>query len=386
MKKSMCLIFSLVLIFTSLTTVLAYEGSGWVNEDPTTWSQLDTPSGELPLGRYDNGLSLAEYGCAIHSATAMYIKYGARERGYIPKDFREEALKMNANGGQGGIDNNGLMMWGGVSNQSNGYFAQPVLTVNPTKAQIQGWMKDNLGVIAEVKSKESGGSHYVFLDSLDGDEVMIIDSGWSRTKLSEYKLGYDTISDAWVYKPLKNENAKSLYKDKTGSATNTEQTGNTVSKNLQLSENQLLGLANLPKGIADKQDKNIKLITDFPSRDQEAQTKAQFIRDSVSQANELKYTATVRLIISIVGWIVLLMGIARLLIFIVDAKMGTNIYSKLNFGGKKVVDVGIKESKGLTGDITISWRGGLATNIGLIILGFFILSGMFYSIILRFLV
>lgn len=379
------MVFLLLLSFFPLR-VLAYQGDKWVNEDPTTWAQAETPNGDVNLGLNYTSATLASHGCAIHSATAMYIKYGARERGYIPKDFREEALKMNANGGQGGIDNNGLMMWGGVSNQSNGYFAQPVLTVNPTKAQIQGWMKDNLGVIAEVKSKESGGSHYVFLDSLDGDEVMIIDSGWSRTKLSEYKLGYDTISDAWVYKPLKNENAKSLYKDKTGSSSNTEQTDNSVGKNLQLSENQLLGLANLPKGIADKQDKNIKLITDFPSRDQEAQTKAQFIRDSVSQANELKYTATVRLIISIVGWIVLLMGIARLLIFTVDAKMGTNIYSKLNFGGKKVVDVGIKESKGLTGDNTISWRGGLATNIGLIILGFFILSGMFYSIILRFLV
>lgn len=385
--------FLVILLIGNSTGVLAYEGSGWVNEDPTTWSQLDTPSGELPLGRYNNGLSLASHGCVIHSATAMYIKYGARQRGYLPRDFREEGLKINSSGGQGGITENGFVMWGGVTIQSNGYFSQPESFTNPSKAQVQEWMKNNYGVIVEVLSKEKGDpdqTHWVLLDSLDGDDVRIVDSGWGKTRLSEWSLGYNAISIAWVYKPLKNADAPSLYKNKSNlsgsQTTNDSNSSITTSGSVQLSENEILGLANLPKGIQDIQDPNVGIFSEYPKRDQEAQLKAQFIREQVTHSQERNSMNLVRSLVSLVGWFVLFLGFVRLIVFVVDAKLGTNFYSYLNVGRKRAVDVGFGESNSLTGNTTISWKGGLITNIGLIITGFFILSGMFYSIILRFLV
>ena len=385
----------LTLLFLALlylpVEVLAYQGSGWVNEDPTTWYQRETPGAELPLGAYANGYTLGAHGCTIHSASAMYIKYGARKRGYIPKDFREESLKLNNEGGQGGISNDGLLMWGGVSTMSNGFFEQPTRFNNPSKEQVQSWMKENKGVIAEVKSKDpnsGGGTHFVFLDSMNGDDVNIVDSGWQNTKLSDWTLGYKTISTAWVYTPLKNKDAPSLYKNKDGSQTGTKkgENGNVDGSSKILSEDELEGLANLPRGIEDKQDTSVQVFIDFPKRDKEAREKAVAIQKSVKRSEEAKNARIVRSVISLTGWVLVLAGITRLVVFTIDAKMGTNIYSKLNAGRKRAVDVGFKESKGLKKDKTVTWREGIINNVVLIALGFLILSGVLYSLFLKFLV
>lgn len=386
LKKILVRAFLVVFLVSSLLDkASAYQGDAFINTDPTTWRQRETPGAELPLGSERNGLTLGVHGCALHCISAMYIKYGARDKGYLPKDYREEALKINSKGGQGGISNGGMLMWGGASNQSNGYFEQPTKIKNPSKEVLFDLLKKNYGLVAEVLSKTGKGTHYVLLDSVDGNDIRIVDSGWGRTRLSEYPLGLSSVGDLWVYKPLKNADAKSLYESKETNSTSKpkEEDKNKGRESYQLSETELEGMSNLPKGISDMQDPNVEIFINFPSRDEQAKEKSRPIRESVERSNETKKINFIRLIISIVGWSCLLVGAFRLMVFVVDIKTSTNFYKFLNFKGKRAVNISFSESNSLRGESTITLREGLTSNILLIILGFFLLSGVFYSILLR---
>lgn len=370
-----------------------YDPSKYKREDPTTWIQKYAEGAQLPLGRHANGYTLGGHGCAIHSASAMYVKYGARKRGYIPKDFREEALKMNASGKTGGITDDGGMLWSGVSNQSNGYFASPTSISNPSKAQLVDALKKNYGIIAEVASKStkvSGGfgTHYVFLDSVGkGGGIRIVDSGWHFENLSQYGDENSTVSIAWIYKPLKNKDAPSLYENKGDLSGSDDKKDNKSegkkSDSFILKEEDLVGLEKLQGNELEKKQESLDNLTTAFLTDRHDLDNASQMKERLKSNKDQKRNRVVRMIISLLGWLMVLFSIIRMVVAIVDVRTGSKGYSLLNVGNKRVVK--LDRGEVVKGEKTVTFQKVILHNGIMMLCGFLVLAGVLFKILLLFL-
>lgn len=395
-KKFICVLFSALLIWGTIPlkeSKADYDKSKYKREDPTTWIQQYAEGAQLPLGRNANGYTLGGHGCAVHSASAMYVKYGARKRGYIPKDFREEALKLNASGKTGGITDGGGMMWAGVSNQSNGYFANPTSLSNPSKAQLVDLLKKNYGIIAEVASKStkvrSGfGTHYVFLDSVDKDGgIRIVDSGWHFEKLSQYGSEDSTVSIAWVYQPLKNKDAPSLYENKgnlseSGDKKDDKSEGK-KSDSFILKEEDLVGLEKLQGNELEKMQESLDNLTTSFLTDRHDLDNASQMKERLESNKDQKRNRIVRMAISLFGWLMVLFSIIRLVVAIVDVRTGSKGYSLLNVGNKRVVK--LDRGEVVKGEKTVTFQRVILHNAIMMLCGFLVLAGVLFKILLLFL-
>lgn len=371
-----------------------YDPSKYKREDPTTWIQKYAEGAQLPLGKYANGYTLGGHGCAIHSASAMYVKYGARKRGYIPKDFREEALKLNAMGKTGGIANGGGMMWAGVSNQSNGYFASPTSIRNPSKAKIVELLNKNYGIIAEVASKSTKvrgnyGTHYVFFDSVAKDGgIRIVDSGWHFEKLSQYGNENSVTSIIWIYEPLKNKNAPSLYENKgdlseSGNNSQTEQGNNKRDSFFMLKEEDLVGLEKLQGNELEKKQESLDNLTTAFLTDRHDLDNASQMKERLKSNKDQKRNRVVRMVISFLGWLMVLFSIIRLIVAIVDVRTGSKGYSLLNVGNKRVVK--LERGEVVKGEKTVTFQRVILHNAIMMLCGFLVLGGVLFKILLLFL-
>lgn len=303
--------------------------------NPMSWSQRDAEGHEAPLGATSHNFGAAS--CAIHSVTAMYIRYGARERGkYVPIDFRDEALKIHQSGkgGSAGITwAGGGLQWGGAATQSNGYF-QLVGDVsvggNAAKERVKQELEKKNAVIIQFSAGNQWGTHFVLVDGIEGDKTWIVDSAGrlpDKSKyVEDYKGGWSRVTRLIIYKPLKNEDAPFLHSGKSVTTRNLTQEGIDSNTGL-LSEDALTGMPEVPMGLGGVQQE-ISLLSEF----QDGMEKLEFARvqEELNPIREAKQKNWMSALFSVVGVFLILLAIVRQMVFMVDVVVGTKLFRYFN--------------------------------------------------------
>lgn len=301
--------------------------------NPMTWSQTHAEGHKAPLGA--TGGNFGKESCAIHSVTAMFIRYGARERGkYVPIDYRDEALKINQSGGTGGITwAGGGLHWTGAASQSNGYFqfvGDVSVGGNAAKERVKQELEKKNAVIIQLSAGNRWGTHYVLIDGFEGDKTWIVDSSGkvdSKNKyVEDYDGGWSRVGRLIIYKPLKNEDAPFLHSGKSVSTGNLANEGINPKTGI-LSEDALTGMPKELPGLQAVQEE-ISILSEF----QDGMEKLEFARvqEELSPIKEAKQKNWMSALFSVTGVFLILLAIVRQMVFMVDVVVGTKLFRYFN--------------------------------------------------------
>lgn len=352
--KAIVLIGVLVVSFSPISN--AYDAQREYSiYDPMSWAQGRDPGSEKNLGIGPDDGSFGRYSCAIHSLTAMYVKYGARQHGYVPIDYRDEAIKIINQGkpSHAGITHGGLLNWVGAATQSNGYFEfVDVKSGNGfSLSELKNWVNKGYSLVLNVPGTSGWNGHYVLLDEITDEAIHIVDSGGARTRMSHYKgavgLGENKIGRIIIYKPLKNVDVKPLHQRSIQEMTsNSIQPGSTSSTNgstgsvpagsFQLNLEELEGVLKQEAiGTVQVQTE----LADDNSLDAIARAEVNELNKAVQiqkQANKIDYS---NIIISLVGGLMIMLGVSFSALWAVDLYFSVPLFEiifkkKPSFDGK----------------------------------------------------
>lgn len=375
-----CLVTS---IFLMQMSVWGYKGE-YNNYDPTTWKQDIEEYKKILISKDTPGVDLGNYGCAVHSVTAMFVKYGARQRGYRPHEYIEESEIKEASDSTFVAFEGPAINWMGTQVLSNGKLELYTQKNYPSLSEVKEYMSKGYGVIAEVFEKSSlntnNSNHFVFLDYVDGDDIWIVDSGRSDfTKLSQYGPVNDIISMIVVYIPTDSNNKpEPLYKTTKETFKKAEQEGRKLYGNFKLKESDLVGLK-VPKNMLKYQSVNalsLKLV----DIDEESKLRAKELGEKINQREEGNLNKIFIIISTIFGFIMVLFGLIRMVLFISDWKVDTNLYRFVDFSKKPP----FKDGAGGQTEINNHWSW--VSNLVLIIFGTMIMTGQAFTMVINLLV
>ena len=366
-----CLLFSGVL--------LAYTGEPYDPKNARTWNQYQCEGAGLNLGLYDNGYYLGSHGCAIHSLTAAYVRYGAREPGYVPMDFREEGIIM---GGSGGIDLGGGLNWAGAGNMSNGalrmvwpdvhngHMAKHHFVNDPS--YLQGLLDDGYCIILQ-QLVPGAYEHYIMLDSITSDgRIRVVDSGFPITYLDESPC---TTAGMVLYEVLSGVDRGSYYGN-AGRYVGGDSDGDASGGRVILSEAELLGMPVTSLDMGDHQD--VGIITSFDLM-QDA-----YSRMEIEQLGEdlgIGYRGAVNygVVMSVVGMVIVFWSMLRIVAWFIDLNLGSELFAFINLGrifGKDVARVN-------GGKWQWSSWGVWVSSLLMAFVGILMLSGVLLRLIVR---
>lgn len=150
--------------------------SGWKQSDPA-WKDITIGSTSKTIGGV---------GCLATSVSMLIAKSGVETT--VDGDFNPGTFvqKLNQTGGFTGA----LLVWGAVSNAApNFVFQNKVYVAGQTQQQklsaIQDLLNQGYYVVAEVKGNT--GEHWVAIDGVDGNKVLMMDPGSQSTDMwSQY--------------------------------------------------------------------------------------------------------------------------------------------------------------------------------------------------------
>ena len=150
--------------------------SGWKQSDPA-WKDITIGSTSKTIGGV---------GCLATSVSMLIAKSGVATT--VDGDFNPGTFvqRLNQTGGFTGA----LLVWNAVSNAApNFVFQNKISVAGQTQQQklqaIQNLLNQGYYVVAEVKG--STGEHWVAIDGIDGDKVLMMDPGSQSTDMwSQY--------------------------------------------------------------------------------------------------------------------------------------------------------------------------------------------------------
>lgn len=396
-----CLVTS---IFLMQMSVWGYPAGKEYNlMDPTTWYQKNSVNADQSLGTTETfgedntKITLGSAGCAIHAALAMFIRFGARVRGTEPYLFHQELKDLGVLTPTGLMDFNALVLVSKVpdsdSNKDVLVMYKELGSGSFTAKDIKEYLDKGYGILAQVgtnskylHSKGIISPHWVLIDKPIGDnDFMIVDTGFDCTKLSEHNpLGdSDDVSFiVWleVYKPSDPNNKPDyLYNTTEKDLREADRKAKTMSKSkFILSEKQLVGLK-IEKGIARLQSTTSvgMMLVDV---DEESKLRAKELGEKINQREEGNLNKIFIIISTIFGFIMVLFGLIRMVLFISDWKVDTNLYRFVDFSKKPP----FKDGAGGQTEINNHWSW--VSNLVLIIFGTMIMTGQAFTMVINLLV
>ena len=157
---------------------------GMVSTGPfATWKQYEGPWVGVPMGT--SGRTLKEIGCLVTSVSMLIAKSGVET--VIEGDFNPGTFVqfLNANGG---IDSGGNFYWHVATKAAPSFKYMGQIGVSgQSRTQKLNQIKDLLNagyyVVAEVKGPT--GQHWVAIDAVQGDNIVMMDPGSSSNNMWE---------------------------------------------------------------------------------------------------------------------------------------------------------------------------------------------------------
>ncbi len=165
-----------------IATVLAFSALGGslsqaaIQDEYQSWKQYGSEWSTLHLG--SSGETVARSGCAVTSAAILMVKSGS----VTDEDFTPGTLVtyMNQNGG---FSSGGGINWDKLSGYAPSFAyqgrSQLVGTQSQKASRIKKLLDEGYYVIAVVKN----GGHFVAVDSVNGDQIVMNDPGSRETSL-----------------------------------------------------------------------------------------------------------------------------------------------------------------------------------------------------------
>lgn len=160
--------------------------SGWKQSDPA-WKDITIGSTSKTIG---------DVGCLVTSVSMLIAKSGVATT--VDGDFNPGTFvqRLNQTGGFTGA----LLVWNAVSNAApNFVFQNKISVAGQTQQQklqaIQNLLNQGYYVVAEVKG--STGEHWVAIDGIDGDKVLMMDPGSQSTDMWSQYIPSNTITLAY---------------------------------------------------------------------------------------------------------------------------------------------------------------------------------------------
>lgn len=160
------------------------NSSGSASTGPyTTWKQYEGSWTNVTLG--NSGKTIKEIGCAATSVSILIAKSGVQTT-VTPQNPGTFVQKMNQNGGFGSASCLGCINWSQASSVAPSFrFAGKLSVRGYTKEQKLNTLKNLLNqgyyVVAEVKGDT--GEHWVAIDTIQGNSIIMIDPGSNSTNL-----------------------------------------------------------------------------------------------------------------------------------------------------------------------------------------------------------
>jgi len=167
-------VLSVVMSAAMLGSSLIYAATGSYK----SWKQYKSSWSSMQIG--NSGETVAQSGCAVTSAAILMVKSGS----VTEDDFNPGVIVdfMNHNGG---FEKSGSIRWGVLTGYAPDFTFVQGAELSGTQAQKTAKIKEFLDAgyyaIASVKNS----SHFVAIDSVNGDEVIMMDPGSSSTSLFE---------------------------------------------------------------------------------------------------------------------------------------------------------------------------------------------------------
>ena len=152
--------------------------------DYAKWRQWDKRWAKTPMG--SSGKTLGDIGCLATSVSMLIAKSGVPTTNvsgsFNPGSFVKAMNKV------GGIDNQGLYQWYATSKVVPKFQHVGRISVSgKSKAEKLKTAKDLTSkgyyVVAEVKGGTPGNEHWVAIDRVNNDSMVIMDPGYGKTRL-----------------------------------------------------------------------------------------------------------------------------------------------------------------------------------------------------------
>ncbi|MGI5874310.1 MAG: S-layer homology domain-containing protein [Bacillota bacterium] len=182
------------------------------------WKQSDPRWGGNKMG----SSTIAKAGCLVTSVSILLVGSGAEKDSYLAGDFDPGVFVkwLNNNGGFIGAG----LVWGAVekfepkfklytdTRSSGSNFSS--LSKSAKISAISGHLRAGRFIVICVHNPSTGNTHWVAVDEVDGDDVLICDPGY-RTKTGRLFEDYSTIQRAVIF-----SYSGTVWKDDSGSANN----------------------------------------------------------------------------------------------------------------------------------------------------------------------
>lgn len=190
-----------------------------------------------------------------------------------------------------------------------------------------------------------------------------------------------------MYQPLKNKDAPSLYENKgnlseSGDKKDDKSEGK-KSDSFILKEEDLVGLEKLQGNELEKMQESLDSLTTSFLTDRHDLDNASQMKERLKSNKDQKRNRVVRMIISFLGWLMVLFSIIRMVVAIVDVRTGSKGYSLLNVGNKRVVK--LDRGEVVKGEKTVTFQKVILHNGIMMLCGFLVLAGVLFKILLLFL-
>lgn len=391
----------LVLFLINVSSVLAFVGD-YDPKNPVTWDQNTCEGADLPTGlpgySFEPPATFGSYGCALHSVVAAMVKYGARDRGYIPLDYRKECLGFLEENGltehvSCGMDAAGNTNFWGAAEMSNGVFGNVEYSDTPGSADLfrQGIKAGKFYIIQLYYNT----NHFVLLDGVrDDGGLLIYDPGYrDRTLMSQYPGGEEVMTGYVSFELFKNRGAPSLYEDSgdswvgdsvddSGVVVGSDSGGSLVS--------DLVGLETQKRKVIEAQQgintAYVQSIPDLQTRDLFEKLGEDIGITGAARVDKLSRALNV--VVSLLGLVLVLFGVLRLVAWYGDVYLNLGLFSFFS-GGSGVVasddDSLLKKGESEGNDLDKQrvvgvhevWWGSL----GIVFVGVFLLSGLFIKVL-----
>lgn len=160
--------------------------SGWKQSDPA-WKDITIGSTSKTIG---------DVGCLVTSVSMLIAKSGVAttvDGEFNPGTFVQ---KLNQTGGFTGA----LLLWNAVSNAAPNFVFQNKVSIGGQTQQqkletIQNLLNQGYYVVAQVKGYD--GEHWVAIDGIDGNRVLMMDPGSQSTDMWSQYIPSNTITLAY---------------------------------------------------------------------------------------------------------------------------------------------------------------------------------------------
>ncbi|MDE6087740.1 MAG: hypothetical protein K2G25_05075 [Oscillospiraceae bacterium] len=211
--KALGAVASVVLSATLFGSSLIYAS---MTNNYKSWKQTGSSWSSMTMGT--NGGTVAKYGCAVTSSAMLMVKSGA----VTDSDFNPGILVefLNENGG---FSADGDLNWSALAYYAPDFKFEGRLNLYGTDEQkiqrVQQLLADGCSVVAQVKY----GAHFVAVDSVKGEEIMMLDPGSQGTSLNE-TYGVASMNSLRIFRTTNSKNYQNSDDSGSSAAQNSVQT------------------------------------------------------------------------------------------------------------------------------------------------------------------